>query len=65
MQVLEEMQNQGHRPDVAMYNIGIGSLLQSGVESASRQAVQLFYIATRQGHFRLAFLSPLTSCLSD
>jgi hypothetical protein len=52
VQALDEMQAQGHRPDVAVYNVAIETLTRSGVLSAQLKAAQLFQTATRQGQLR-------------
>eukprot|EP00884_Botryococcus_braunii_P006594 jgi/Botrbrau1/15936/Bobra.0088s0002.1 len=52
LQAFDEMQTQGHRPDVAAYNMVIGTLMQSGIQSVIRRAVQLFQAAMRQGIIR-------------
>ncbi len=46
------MQAQGHRPDVAAYNVVIESLTRSGVLSGQLKAAQVFQTATRQGQLR-------------
>ena len=51
-QALDEMQVQGHRPDVGIYNIALEVLTRSGVLSAQLKAAQLFQTATRQGQLR-------------
>lgn len=52
LQALDEMQVQGHRPDVGIYNIALEVLTRSGVLSAQLKAAQLFQTATRQGQLR-------------
>ena len=52
LQAFEEMQNQGHRPDVGVYNVLVEVLCRSGSQPASLKAVQLFLSASRQGQFR-------------
>jgi hypothetical protein len=57
-QALDEVQVQGHRPDVGIYNTVLEVLTRSGVLSAQLKAAQLFQAATRQGQLRcLAWLS--------
>ena len=51
-QALDEMQVQGHRPDVGIYNIALEVLTRSGVLSAQLKAAQLFQTASRQGQLR-------------
>lgn len=51
-QALDEMQAQGHRPDVGIYNTALEALTRSGVLSAQLKAAQLFQAATRQGQLR-------------
>ena len=51
-QALDEMQVQGHRPDVGIYNIALEVLARSGVLSAQLKAAQLFQTASRQGQLR-------------
>ena len=41
-QALEEMQAQGHRPDVGVYNVVIEALSRSGVLLLQLKAAQLF-----------------------
>lgn len=53
-QVLEEMQAQGHRPDVGVYNVVIEALSRSGVLLLQLKAAQLFQAAVRQGQLRCA-----------
>ena len=57
-QALDEMQVQGHRPDVGIYNIALEVLTRSGVLSAQLKAAQLFQTASRQGQLRRDFTSP-------
>ncbi len=52
VQALDEMQGQGHRPDVGVYNVVIEALTRSGVLSAQLKAAQIFQAATRQGQLR-------------
>ena len=52
-QALDEMQVQGHRPDVGIYNTALEVLARSGVLSAQLKAAQLFQAATRQGQLRM------------
>ena len=52
-QALDEMQVQGHRPDVGIYNTVLEVLTRSGVLSAQLKAAQLFQAATRQGQLRM------------
>lgn len=60
VQVLEEMQAQGHRPDVGVYNVVIEALSRSGVLLLQLKAAQLFQAAVRQGQLRCA---PVAPCL--
>ena len=69
LQALDEMQAQGHRPDVGVYNVVIEALTRSGVLSAQLKAAQIFQAATRQGQLRcgdtlslLAFLAHRHGC---
>ena len=52
MQAFEDMQIQGHRPDVGVYNTLIEVLSRSGSCPATLKAIQLFLAASRQGQFR-------------
>lgn len=52
VQALDEMQAQGHRPDVGVYNVVIEALTRSGVLSAQLKAAQIFQLAMRQGQLR-------------
>lgn len=52
LQALEEMQSQGHRPDVGVFNVIVEALSRSGSQPAFVKAVQLFLTASRQGQFR-------------
>lgn len=51
-QAFEDMQSQGHRPDVGVYNTLIEVLVRSGSCPATFKAIQLFLAASRQGQFR-------------
>lgn len=51
-QAFEDMQSQGHRPDVGVFNTLIEVLSRSGSCPATLKAVQLFLAASRQGQFR-------------
>ena len=62
MQALDDMQVQGHRPDVAVYNVVIETLTRSGVLSGQLKAAQLFQTATRQGQLRCLLHSPMAIC---
>ena len=46
-QALEEMQAQGHRPDVGVYNVVIEALSRSGVLLLQLKAAQLFQARSR------------------
>jgi len=48
------MQNQGHRPDVGVFNTLVEVLSRSGSSPAVLRAAQLFLNASRQGQFRSA-----------
>ena len=52
VQAFEDMQSQGHRPDVGVYNTLIEVLSRSGSCPANLKAIQLFLAASRQGQFR-------------
>lgn len=54
-QALEEMQAQGHRPDVGVYNVVIEALARSGVLLLQLKAAQLFQ-ARAAGHALLQHL---------
>ena len=52
LQVLEDMQAQGLRLDVGVYNTAIDILVRSGVLAAQQQGLQLYQAANRQGLLR-------------